>query len=204
MAKLIIFCVSAYLLGSISISYIIGKTKAKIDIREHGSGNAGATNATRVLGAKAGLLTLIFDFLKGFLPVFILMRTVYVENTVLALVVGVFVILGHDYSLMLNFKGGKGVATSVAVAMAYDPRIGLAAVALFIIIFALFKYVSLASILTAAIMVAFLVYSYFFMHGEISALIMASYATLLIVRHHSNIKKLLKGEEDKFSLKKGD
>ena len=201
---LIVLGIFGYLLGSISVSYLLGKYTAKIDIREYGSGNAGTTNALRVLGPKVGVITLIFDFLKSFLPVYLLYRHfIYVDELVKALIVGVFIVLGHDFSIMLNFKGGKGVATSIGILFAFAPRLALLAVLSFIIIVAATKIVSLASIGTATWIMIFCLYIGI-KHDSLPGLIITGLALLLIVRHHSNIKKLLIGEEKKISIGKGE
>lgn len=200
---LIVLCILGYLLGSISMSYILGKATADIDIREYGSGNAGTTNALRVLGPKVGVITLAFDFLKGFLPVYLLSRYfIYVDDPVKALVVGFSIVLGHDFSLMLNFKGGKGVATSIGILFAFAPRLAFLAVLSFILIVAITKIVSLASIGTAAWIMIYSLYIGI-KHDYLPSLIIAGLALLLIVRHHSNIRKLLRGEEKTISIGKG-
>lgn len=182
----------AYLLGAIPNGLIWGKLIWQTDLREHGSHNIGATNAWRTLGKSAGLLIFALDFLKGFLSVYIASAMV---GTPLAMVLaGVLAIAGHSCSIFLKFKGGKGVATGLGVIVMLMP---LEALIIFLVWLAIVKisgYVSLGSIIAAALVpLLFYVGGYpveFIIFGVLAAV-------LIIVRHHANIARLLNGTESK-------
>lgn len=208
----IIALVIGYFCGIILIGYLIGKSKHE-DITKKGSGNAGTTNAYRVFGWKAGVLTLIGDALKpivAMLIVWLIFRNNGEEEMrLLQLYAGCGAILGHNFPFYMKFKGGKGIACSCGLAIAFCPielPIGLG---LFVLIVALTKYVSLGSII--ALISCFIQTVVF---GELGILyvtdtyrreiyVLIGLIMLLgIVRHHANIKRLLSGTENKFSLKK--
>ena len=191
--KTFILIVIAYILGSIPNALWIGKVFKGIDVREHGSKNTGSTNAARVLGAKLGILTLILDISKGAIPVALsfFMKADLLENmtgisSLDPIMVGIFAIIGHSFSLFMKFKGGKAVATTVGVFTVLVPKALLLAAVVFFVIFAVTRYVSVSSI-TAAI-------SYTIFGGII--------AILIIVKHKSNIQRLLNGTESKFTINK--
>ena len=144
--------VLAYILGSIPTSYLMGKFIKKIDIRDFGSGNVGATNALRVLGTKIGIITLIIDIGKGILAVFIGKIIVAEPSNIVLIAFGLFAILGHIFTIFLKFKGGKGVATSAGVFIALSPlAVGIALI-VFVLTVWISKYVSLGSILAALVL----------------------------------------------------
>ena len=170
----IILIIVAYILGSVPNALWIGKVFKGIDIREHGSKNTGSTNAARVLGAKLGILTLILDISKGAIPVALslFMKADLLENitgisNLDFIMIGIFAIVGHSFSIFMKFKGGKAVATTVGVFIVLVPKALLLAAAVFFVIFALTRYVSVSSI-TAAISLPififflFSLYLYFF------------------------------------------
>ena len=153
LATEIILCiVSGYLIGTFSTSYIIGKTN-HLDIRDYGSGNAGTTNAFRVMGKKAGIITFIGDFLKAFIPLMI-MKYVLLrgadECCLLMLIFGIMCVIGHNYPVWLHFKGGKGIAATGGVFVAFDPWILIPGAIIFGGVIYLSKYVSLGSICVSA------------------------------------------------------
>ncbi|MCB5230502.1 MAG: glycerol-3-phosphate 1-O-acyltransferase PlsY [Candidatus Cloacimonas sp.] len=190
----------AYVMGSIPFSYLYGKIFHKIDLREHGSGNVGSTNALRVLGWRLGLLTLISDMLKGFLAVWLVKR--YFGDCSL-IIPSLAVILGHTFTIFLKFKGGKGVATSAGVFAALIPLPFILALSVFIIVTALSKYVSLGSItaaltLSIAQLVVFLTKGY---SDPVYLILAILVTTLIIVKHRENIGRLMKGTENKISFK---
>lgn len=191
-------CILSYLLGSVSISYLLGKLMADIDIREHGSGNAGTTNAVRVLGKKIGLLTFLFDFMKGLLPV--ILSTLLLDNS-MAVLVGICAVLGHNFPIFLKFKGGKGVATSFGVLMAVAPWLALGAILIFIILVLLIKYVSVGSMVASSFVGFYCIFMYFSVK-DIRFLFILFLVLLLMIRHKSNIQRLIRGEENKISFKK--
>jgi len=183
----------AYLIGNFSTSYFVGKLFAKIDIREHGSGNAGSTNVLRTLGKKAAALTLLGDLLKGVLAIYLGNRF---GTEFLALACGVAVVIGHNWPMLLGFKGGKGIATTMGVALAVKPIIALICISIGASILYKYKYVSLASIIAISLF-PFILYIYglnYFLFGLILAL-------LAIYKHRENIKRLLAGNESKIGEK---
>lgn len=192
----------AYLAGSIPTAYIVGKLNG-VDLRQHGSGNLGATNVTRVLGTRIGVLVFIADVLKGFLPVYFL--PLYAEPlspNIWALAFGVAAILGHVKPIFLLWKGGgKGVATGAGVFAALAPLASLIAFAIWVLVFFATKYVSFASLLGAiALPIAILIVS----RDPTSIVFFASVviATFVIWMHRANIGRLRRGEEHRF-VKKG-
>ena len=200
-----ILCVAAYLIGSIPTSVWIGKGFYGIDVREHGSGNAGTTNTIRVLGTKPGLIVFAIDLLKGFLAVCLVHFSSYECGTEpfvnLQLLLGVFAVLGHIFPIYAHFKGGKGVATLLGIAVALSPLAALACFVVFVIVLLISKYVSLGSMLgglTFPIMIIFV----FKIHIVSLMLFAVAEAVLLIITHRKNIIRLIHHEENKFSFKK--
>ena len=201
---------ACYLIGSIPFGLLIGKIN-KIDIRQHGSGNIGATNVLRTLGKKWGYLCFLCDFLKGLLPVlaasYFVTKTdpAGLEYTPAIAVIGT--VMGHIFSIFLKFKGGKGIATSAGAIMAIAPYGLLAALLIWLIFFKSTGYVSLASIL-AALAIPFLAMAEnsFQLHQEkissCSLAILFVLAILVTVKHKSNIKRLMNGTESSFKKKK--
>ncbi|MFZ5354744.1 MAG: glycerol-3-phosphate 1-O-acyltransferase PlsY [Bacillota bacterium] len=184
-------CVIAYLLGNFSTSYIVSKRTAHIDIREHGSGNAGATNVLRVLGLKAAAVTFIGDSIKGAAAVMIGRHFLGDMGVLLA---GVFVVLGHNWPIVLKFKGGKGIASTIGVILAVNPLIGLLSLAVGILVILIFRYVSLGSIIGICILpVSLLIFK---QPGEMLMLSIIL-AILAVYRHAGNIQRLLNGTEAK-------
>lgn len=190
--------VLAYILGSIPTAAWYAKYFHNIDITKHGSGNSGATNSMRVLGKKAGIIVLIIDVLKGFLLVFLF--NLYFEESFQAFLLGIVAILGHIFSIFLRFKGGKGIATSLGVILAVFPFGALISLAIFIFVVWITKYVSVAS-LSAALCFALLLS---FQYPKDTPLLFLGWAlfVLLSFTHRTNIKKLIAGEENKFSRNK--
>nr|WP_308422142.1 glycerol-3-phosphate 1-O-acyltransferase PlsY [Pullulanibacillus camelliae] len=192
----IVSCVIAYLLGSVSFSYILTRLIKKVDIRQYGSGNAGATNTARVLGTGPAIFVLILDILKGIVAVLIALAF-HLSDWGVALS-GLCAILGHVWPIYFGFKGGKGVATTIAVflMLMWLPTLIAAIIALLLI--ALTRYISLGSlafILTPII--ALFLGGYPMSHIIVSAVI----ALLIIWKHRSNIKRLVQGNENKFGSK---
>lgn len=193
MFLIIISILPFYLIGCFPSGFIIAKFN-NIDITKNGSGNVGATNIARTLGAKAGLLTLILDVLKGFLAV--LIATIIGLITPLA---ALSVVAGHCFSIPGKLKGGKGVATALGVLVFLSPKLTLIALLIFIFIFILTKYVSLASMLATGI-TALSTLALGYDNGISMALI--GIASIVIFRHKDNIEKLVMGTEAKFKAKK--
>jgi glycerol-3-phosphate acyltransferase PlsY len=192
-AQLIIIS-AAYLTGSIPTGLLLGKMYG-IDVRQKGSGNIGATNLYRTVGRKVGFLTLIGDCLKGFLPVVLVKMSSLPPE--LAAWAGLAAFCGHVFSVFLKFKGGKGVATALGVFIALAPRAVAIVMALFIGVMFLWRYVSLGSI-SAAIAMPLAVYV---LGGDrLVTVITLVIATIVIIRHHENIKRLIAGTENKFNV----
>jgi glycerol-3-phosphate acyltransferase PlsY len=192
MQNYVFLIVIGYLIGSIPFSFIIGKMLNNIDIRKHGSGNAGATNAFRVLGLKGGVLSFIGDFGKG---VFAVLIGKYFLGLDGGLLTGLFAVIGHCYPITLKFKGGKGVATTAGIIIAVNPIIGIILMVFQLSIVYFTRYVSLASVLAAAF---FPMISYLFKMEKNFIILSIFLAIFIIYRHKSNIKRLLKGTESKF------
>jgi len=177
-----------FLLGSIPTGYIISKLNG-IDIRQAGSGNIGASNAFRVLGKKEGALTLFFDMLKGFVSVLIVW--IMYKDLTLSEIAAFFAVLGHDFSIFLKFKGGKGVATSYGVALFFT-LYSLIGVFLWLIILKFTKYASLASLLSFFILTLIIVFT----HKDLMWLFFVLFI-LMIIKHYQNINRLIHGSEHK-------
>lgn len=201
-----------YGLGSISTSYLYGKAKG-IDVREHGSGNAGTTNTLRVMGRKAGAIVLAGDMLKTFLAIlltWLIFHWFFPDmDYLLRIYTGAGVILGHDYPFYMKFKGGKGIACSGAMILSFYWGIIPASVVIFFGIFFLTHYVSLASIfLYLGFMAQLLIFGQSGLLGMsqpalIEMYIVAALLTALaLFQHRENIKRLIKGEERQTILKK--
>ncbi|MBQ9766393.1 MAG: glycerol-3-phosphate 1-O-acyltransferase PlsY [Lachnospiraceae bacterium] len=205
--------VMGYAFGLIQTGYIYGKVK-KIDIRQHGSGNAGTTNALRVMGIKAGIITLLGDCLKA-VAACVIARVVIggfcdIPDKLLALYAGLGAVLGHNFPFYLKFKGGKGIAATVGILFSIDWRIALISVALFLVTLAISHYVSMSSLVMMtsffAVTIMFGIMGILF-DGQDYMLIEAYVLTFVMavmafIRHKQNIVRLLNGNENKFSLKK--
>ena len=196
----------AYVLGSIPNALWVGKTFKNIDVREHGSKNTGSTNAARVLGAKLGIFTLILDILKGALPTYLgivlganLLTRITGIDKLDIIVIGMAAILGHTFSLFLKFKGGKAVATTLGVFLVLVPYAILILLVVFFVIFALTKYVSLASIVSA---VALPITVYLTTRHIPLTVLGIIIGLLVIIRHKENIKRLMNGTESKLTFSK--
>jgi|LSQX01.1.fsa_nt_gb glycerol-3-phosphate acyltransferase PlsY len=205
-----------YLLGSINSSILVAKLHSGIDIRKHGSGNAGATNTLRTLGKGAAFKVLLGDFMKGILAVTIgiLLSSdivdIQVGYSVIALsynivpmAAGFACVLGHNYPLYFSFKGGKGILTSAAVILMIDWRAFFVVLLLSILVITITKYVSLGSIVGALVFPTYILL--FYNRTDYYFLFACLLSVLAIIRHIPNIKRLIKGTETKISIKsKGD
>lgn len=196
----------AYLIGSIPTAVWVGRVFYDIDIREHGSGNAGATNTFRVLGKKAGIPVLIFDVFKGWLSVKIAFFTINIlllSNHQLVnfqLALGVAALIGHIFPIYVGFKGGKGVATLLGLVIAIAPEAALYALIIFVITLLVTKYVSLSSMIGGF---SFPILIIVVLHTTTISLVIFSMviAILLLFTHQKNIERLLSNEESKANLK---
>lgn len=199
--KIVLSIFLAYLTGSIPTSVWAGKFFHGIDIRDHGSGNAGATNTMRILGMKTGIPVLLFDIFKGWLAVkYVNLFKVYPEGTDLfmnfSILLGVLAVLGHIFPIYAGFRGGKGVATIFGVLLALSPLATVLAAMLFLIVLLLSGYVSLSSILAG---ISFPVWLIFVFNTPFTGLKIFSgmVALGLILTHRKNIGRLKEGKEPK-------
>ena len=203
MTLMIFSTIFAYLAGSIPTAVWYGKIFHGIDVRQHGSGNAGATNSLRTLGKKAGIIVLIVDFLKGFLAVKAASLFSTETDNILPLIMGLAVIVGHIFPIFAQFRGGKGVATAMGVLVATFPWAALGCMVIFMIIVFATRYVSLGSILGA---LAFPIQLTFNLWNDNADKYAIGFSWLifiiLAVMHRQNIQRLLKGTESKFGAKK--
>ena len=191
----------AYLLGSINFAIIISGKKYKEDIRSHGSKNAGMTNMMRTYGKSAAILTLVGDALKAIISCAI---GYLVMGQLGAYAAGLFCMLGHVFPLYYGFKGGKGVVTAAATVLMTDPLVFLILITLFIIMVAIWRYISLASITCIGLYPLILSFTTKIFAGKISPFILFTVlmALLIIGKHWQNIERLREGKESKFSFKK--
>jgi acyl phosphate:glycerol-3-phosphate acyltransferase len=195
MTENIVIMILAYLLGSIPSGLIIGKVFYKKDIREHGSGNLGGTNSFRTLGVKAGLTVTIADILKGTLAASL---PILFSADIHPLLVGIFAVIGHMYPLFAGFRGGKAVATSAGVLLAYAPPMFAIILLVFFLSLYITKYVSLSSMLAGLSAII-----YTFVIGSISGLdipliiVVFLLVSFVFYRHRANIKRILNKTEPK-------
>ena len=179
----------AYLLGSVPTGYILGSV-AGVDVRKAGSGNVGATNVARVVGKRYGILTLVADIAKGFVPVIVALN-IGLTPAATALV-GIAAFLGHLYPVFLRFQGGKGVATALGVFLGLAPWATLILMAIFVLVLLATRVVSLSSMVAAGC--APIVFGLFF-HSPILTGMSLFIALMIVLRHRSNIQRLLSGTE---------
>lgn len=204
--KIVLFCLVSYLIGSFSSAVWIGKWFFGIDVREHGSKNAGATNTFRVLGYKAGIPVFILDVLKSFISVnfiiFIPEIITYSEIYYgIKILFGICAVTGHIFPIYTRFKGGKGVASMLGLVIALQPTAAGITFAVFIFVFLITRIVSLSSISAA---IAFPIIIYLLEKNDsLTLTIFSLIATVIIIfTHKSNIKRLIAGEENKISFRK--
>lgn len=209
MATYIIIAIIAYVIGSINFSVIISKKMAGFDVREKGSGNAGTTNMLRSVGKKAAAITLLCDILKGVVAILIALLAgnivKNVDRAVLVQIAGILVVVGHTFPIFFEFKGGKGVATSLGVIMMINWQIGLICLVFALVIMAFSKMVSMGSvgaailfpILTLFINTNFIVQESGMKYFVFSVIL----AAMVIFNHRANIKRIANGTENKLSFK---
>ena len=204
--NLIIFGSLAYLLGSIPSAVWIGKTWYGIDVREHGSNNAGATNTFRVLGKNAGITVLVIDILKGFLAVYLPVLIYFGSETIMEkelvhiqILAAITAVLGHVFPIFAGFKGGKGVATSLGIIIGIHPPTALVCLTLFLIVFLTTKFVSFGAICSS---IAFpIVLVFIFKTTDFSLILFSIFLSFAVIfAHRKNITRLIKGEENKMNL----
>ena len=199
----LIAVVLAYVIGSIPTAVWIGRKYYNTDIREHGSGNAGATNTFRVLGVKAGIIVLVIDVLKGFFAVifsYLIAKQIGVqEEDLLRIIAGLSAVMGHIYPLFADFRGGKGVATIMGAVLGINPIASVVAIVVFVSVLIIFKYVSLGSVLAG---LTFPITVFVFQpDADIFMRLFSIFVTvMLILNHFSNIKRLWNKTENKTYL----
>lgn len=207
----ILSAVVAYLLGSLCFGIIVSRLYAHKDVRDFGSGNAGMTNVLRNFGKIPAAITFVLDLGKGVLSVFLgklvfhYIGGVSPEYYIIgAYVAGIFSILGHLYPVYFGFKGGKGVATGSGIILVIDPIVFCILVGIFIIVVALSKIVSLASVSCAVAypIATFLVHHYSGRPALLDAIFAAGISVIVIFMHRANIKRLINGTENKFGTRK--
>lgn len=203
MLWIILGIVVSYLIGSLPTAYTLGRLLKGIDIRKFGSGNVGATNALRVLGKGPGIVVLILDILKGLIAVVFLGNVLapkesYVSNEIVLVILGLSCISGHNWTVFLRFKGGKGIATTFGVLIGLAIKIaglkvilGLA-VLTWVTVFILARIVSLASVATG---ISLPIYTLLFRQSPALIFLSIILAFLIILRHKANLKRMLRGEE---------
>jgi acyl phosphate:glycerol-3-phosphate acyltransferase len=194
MTVLILSIGLGYLFGNIQTAYFLGKWTRKIDIRDYGTTNAGASNITITLGLGYGIVTFLVDAAKGFLAVF-LVQYYWTTEPTMALLAGIFAILGHIYPFCLGFRGGKGVATLYGVLLAADWRIGLLAFGIQSVITLVSNYVAVGSI---AVFILLPLISYHFDPSLIRLGLTVAMMSLLFFQHLPNLRHIYKGEEKGF------
>jgi glycerol-3-phosphate acyltransferase PlsY len=195
--KIALIIISCYLLGSIPFGYIVGKLFKKVDIREFGSGNIGATNALRILGPLLASFVVIGDIGKGIFSIY-LVQYFNIDNLLILIIAGLAVICGHDWSLFLGFKGGKGIATTFGVVFALNPTISILALIIWVVVVITTKYVSLSSIFAViSIFIFTILFKQPYEYIIFSAIIMI----LGILNHKENIERLKSKKERKIGEK---
>jgi glycerol-3-phosphate acyltransferase PlsY len=213
MLQIILIIIISYIIGSIPTAIIAGKLLRNIDIREYGSGNAGATNVFRVLGWKAGLIVLLIDIFKGFAPVYWLVSLIP-DASITAdsriyyqIIIGISAIAGHIWTIFAGFRGGKGVGTAAGVFLGLEPLPVLVCLIVFIILVIKTRYVSLGSITAAVLLPIILFLKKYFLHFDVPiAMIILSIllAGLILLTHKENIRRLIQGKENKLSFSKSE
>jgi len=198
----LLFILIAYLIGSFPSGLIIGKGFYNIDIREHGSGNLGGSNAMRVLGKKGGLVVYILDILKGGIVVLIAMNF---QSEIHPLIVAIFALVGHVYPIFARFKGGKAVATSAGIVLFYAPILFLTLAVIFFGSLAIWKMISLSSVLSSIATFIFAWINPFGtenFEGIVPRVIFTLFMVVIVLRHIPNFKRIIAGTEPKVGQKK--
>ncbi|SDC59058.1 glycerol-3-phosphate acyltransferase PlsY [Terribacillus halophilus] len=190
----VLFILLAYIIGSIPSALIVGKVGYNIDVREHGSGNLGATNTFRTLGKKAGTIVLITDILKGTVATIL---PVLFGFDLYLLVIGLGAVIGHVYPIFARFKGGKAVATSAGIILGVNALLFVIILASFIVVLLISKYVSLASMTAGVVGV---IVSIFIAQDVILSIVLGLLAVFILYKHRQNIVRIIRREEPKASF----
>jgi acyl phosphate:glycerol-3-phosphate acyltransferase len=210
MQRIIPGIIVSYLIGSIPTAYIFGRLLKGIDIRNFGSGNVGATNALRVLGKKAGITVLIIDVLKGLISVllvsrFMLPETKFLSNEAVLMLSGISCICGHNWTIFLRFKGGKGIATSLGVLLGLSFKIAGLKIIVFMLIltwflvFVLTKIVSISSVIAG---ISMPIYAFFLRESSLLKALSLLLCIFVLFRHKANLIRLFQGKEPRLFSKK--
>jgi glycerol-3-phosphate acyltransferase PlsY len=187
----------AYLMGAIPFGVVVGKLFYHVDVREHGSGNVGTTNVFRVLGKKAGVVVLVCDMLKGYIPAFVAAYYLRETDPWLVIVIAAAPVVGHMYSVFLKGRGGKGVATGAGVVIALIPLAGGIIAVVWVLLILTTRYVSLASLVATLLVPVFV----FALGDPLPYLIAAVLVTIGIFwAHRGNIRRLFNGTENRVTL----
>lgn len=213
MTAYIIMAIIAYVIGSVNFSVIFSRKFAGFDVREKGSGNAGTTNMLRSVGKKAAAITLLCDILKGIvsISIAIIIGNIIkeIDRELLVQIAGIAVIIGHTFPVFFQFKGGKGVATSLGVLLMTNWQIGLICLTFAIVLMALTRMVSLGSVGAAVlypVLTLFINQNYTVLsegnNGTKYFIYSVILAVIVLFNHRSNIKRILEGKENKLSFKK--
>jgi len=192
--QVIIAVLISYLIGSIPSGFLLTKYVMKKDVRQYGSGNIGATNVARVMGLKSGILVAVFDILKGFLGVLVGQAILGNSLSAAILVVAAAAIAGHDWSIFLGFSGGKGVATTFGVILRLYPLAFLIYAVIWLLLVLTTRYVSLGSIIGSMSLPLTLYFSSYNTNNVVFAALLSLF---VLYTHRENIKRLLKGEENR-------
>ncbi|MCY6483304.1 glycerol-3-phosphate 1-O-acyltransferase PlsY [Clostridium aestuarii] len=189
--RIIIAAAIGYLLGNVQAAYILGKLVKKIDIREHGNSNAGASNVTTVMGWKYGIITALVDIMKAVVAVLII-EAIWTDSSFLPFIAGIFVILGHVFPIFLGFKGGKGTASIIGMVLAIDYRIAVILIISIIIITIITDYIAIGTIVIVSILPVAIYIANYPMQAVIVCIVIA---VLSIYKHVPNVKRIIKKEE---------
>ena len=209
MVENVIIAIVAYLIGSINFSVILSKKMAGFDVREKGSGNAGTTNMLRSVGKKAAAITLVCDVLKGVVAVLIALIIGAIvqsaDKSLLVQIAGILVVVGHTFPIFFEFKGGKGVATSLGILLISNWQIGLICLVFALFLIALTRMVSLGAVGAAVlfpVLTLFIHNHYLVTDGSGYLVYSILLAIIVIFNHRENIQRILSGNENKISFKK--
>lgn len=195
--ELLFILLAAYVLGSIPSALWIGRLVYNLDIREHGSGNLGATNSFRVLGKPAGIVVTLLDILKGTAATALPLLPLFADTPVHPLILGCVAVIGHMYPVFAGFKGGKAVATSGGVVLGYHWPIFIVVIAMFFIALKLTKMVSLSSMIVAIVGLLYSIFYYFWTGDYYLTVVIGLFGAFIFYRHRANIDRIRAGTEPK-------
>lgn len=208
MIAYIVIAIVSYLIGSVNFSILISRKIAGFDVREKGSGNGGTTNVLRTVGKKAAALTLIADILKGIVAVliaFIVGKFADANPAILVQIAAICVVVGHTFPIFFEFRGGKGIATSLGILLLLNWQIGLICLIFALALMALTRMVSLGSISAAVLfpILTIFIHNHYLVSGNyiIFGIILAGF---VIFNHRENVKRIIAGTENKLNLKKSE